>query len=109
MDKSAWSSRTNSSDAYNRAGGRRKWNKRRLALANMRRAHLAELLDEARPGRGFASEAARKLGVNRSTICRDLQALRMPEPIRITYHLNKEGQVISNPMTYQIRKLLADY
>ncbi len=80
MRATTWSNWTTSDDAARRAGGRRHYNARRHLLAELRRSALVDYLLEtgALPfGRG--AELARRFGVSRSTMCRDLgQVMRQP-------------------------------
>ena len=74
-------SATNSADYehvspyFRRAGGRRGYNAARQRMAHFRRHRIVGLLREIGMGRGCASKIARRLGVHRSTVCRDLQYL----------------------------------
>lgn len=57
-------------------GGRSRWNTRRRALADGRRIELIQLLRTTNIGcRGWKSELARQLGVDRSTIGRDIREI----------------------------------
>jgi hypothetical protein len=110
VDKATWNAKTTNSQVYHRATGRAKYNRARAAIALDRRLALHGLLTEAGGiYRGFISDAARKLGVSPATIHRDLQAITRPKPVHITYYLNKEGQIVPNPRTAEVTKLLADY
>ena len=89
MNRAAWRNPTNPAVVARRAAGRRRYNSARQFLAAERRAEVArlarELLGEfprsgsrARPvggflGWGIQAEIARRLGVDRSTVCRDMQ------------------------------------
>jgi hypothetical protein len=75
-----WGAPVDAQAAYRRAGGRRKLNAARRARRDQRRAlilHWAERfglsLDEMY---GLQAALARDLRVSRSTVCRDLQAIR---------------------------------
>lgn len=71
-----WSSPTTADEAARRAGGRRAYNARRAFAATVRRYRLSKLLGSGQVDwwRGGA-EAARLLGVSRSTARRDLDWL----------------------------------
>ena len=71
-----WSMPVSPEEAARRAGGRRKYNRVRQAKAFWRRVEISRLM--ARRGAfepGYQAELARKLGVSRSTVCRDMKAL----------------------------------
>ena len=61
-----------------RAGGRRRYNAERQAEAIARRLKILELVGASwiLSPRGLQAQLARYFGVNRSTICRDMEALR---------------------------------
>lgn len=61
--------------AARRAGGRRRYNAARHEEMLLRRYRLAHLLEEFGLERGAQSRMAEELGVNRSTISRDLVAV----------------------------------
>lgn len=63
-----WSSPVDDATAYKRAGGRRHYNSLRQLRAMARRKRVAELLVRDMS----QAEMARRLGVHRSTICRDV-------------------------------------
>lgn len=72
MDKRAWSAPVSDSEAYKRAGGRRRYNAVRRLRAILRRQQVAELLAS-----GYSqAEIAERLGVSQSTISRDVLHLR---------------------------------
>src|SRR4051812_44740450 len=72
-----WSLPTSPDVAAKRAGGRRRHNAQRQAAAWERRRQIVLLIPETGwPKWGSTTELARRLGVNRSTIVRDLAALR---------------------------------
>lgn len=79
----SWSSYQTPDVVARRAGGRRKHNARRKAQAWARRAQILELcgtkvmLLGAKYARGITAELAARLGVHRTTITRDLFALRV--------------------------------
>src|SRR5438132_11335174 len=58
-----------------RAGGRRRYNSVRQFNSTLRRAQVIELAKEHGLGRGARAQIARELGVHRSTITRDLDAV----------------------------------
>ena len=77
-----WSAPVSDREAARRAGGRRRYNAWRKFRAEFRRTELARLLC-VQGGLSFwrsGAALARKLGVSRSTVCRDRQAL-----LRSTY------------------------
>jgi hypothetical protein len=64
---------------FRRAGGRRRYNAERQAEARARRAAIVAMLGDTiilNP-RGVQTLLANYFGVNRSTICRDVEALRV--------------------------------
>jgi hypothetical protein len=72
----AWSAETSATEAARRAGGRRRYNAHRQALALYRRRKLARMLRaKDMLTRGYQARLARKLGVSRSTVCRDVRYL----------------------------------
>lgn len=79
-----WSKPTTDSEAWARAGGRRRYNAHRKFVANQRRRDLLEAFLrrwEAVPGlkrnlpRGFGKEMAVRFGVSQAQICRDLKQI----------------------------------
>ena len=99
MDRAAWGSPTSPTVVARRAAGRRRYNSVRNLLAAERRAQVArlacELLGEYprhdspdRPvgawlGWGMQAEIARRLGVHRSTVSRDMaHSLREVQALR---------------------------
>jgi hypothetical protein len=79
-DRHQWSQPTTADVAYRRAGGRRRRNaEQQLAKAMRRNRLLAMMYDPQNPlgfvERGWQTRAARTLGVDRATVCRDLDAL----------------------------------
>lgn len=62
-------------DARRRAGGRRHYNHWRQVKAELRRVQVAELLPVYGLSRGAQTRIAQRLGVHRSTICRDVHAV----------------------------------
>lgn len=79
-NKIDWSKPTTNSEAYRRTGGRRHYNSWRKMLAVARRLRLLRLWVE----NPYLSKAdlARRLGVHRSTVTRDIQALKAQEARR---------------------------
>ena len=75
MSTTAWNITTTAENAYKRAGGRRGYNGHRQQLAILRLQKITALLGEVGFQWGSRSELARRLGVSRSTICRDMQHL----------------------------------
>jgi AraC-like DNA-binding protein len=67
---------------FRRAGGRRRYNALRHSKQLHRRVQVADLLDKyGWPQHGSIAAIARELGVHRSTVLRDLQALhRLSRP-----------------------------
>jgi hypothetical protein len=73
-----WNQRTDFESVCRRASGRRRYNAVRHLDMLMRRQETAELalrLGRGFFGRGARAEIARRLGVHRSTISRDVKAL----------------------------------
>ncbi|MHB8973462.1 MAG: hypothetical protein ACYC3X_24680 [Pirellulaceae bacterium] len=62
-----------------RAGGRRRINRHRKFLTNLRLAEVGQLLQQTGFTYGYQTKIAQTLGVHRSTVCRDLQRLRLRE------------------------------
>lgn len=84
MQRAMWSQTVSTEEAQARAGGRAHYNAMRQLDAALRRHQVAELIVAAGgflvPG--VRSRIAAKLGVHRSTVSRDVQALLrgMPAP-----------------------------
>lgn len=74
MSNTSWAPTTPEA-AARRAGGRRRYNAGRHEDMLLRRYRLANLLDEFGLDRGAQSRMAEELGVNRSTISRDIVAV----------------------------------
>jgi DNA invertase Pin-like site-specific DNA recombinase len=76
MRATTWSTWTHPAEVALRAGGRRQYNAHRRLLAALRRRELVRMIVEsdALPF-GSGAEYARRLGVSRSTVCRDLARL----------------------------------
>jgi hypothetical protein len=77
-----WSPATSQDQAARRAAGRRRYNARRQFRAAIRRKKIIDLWEELADGsgwsifgRGSQTQLAQILGVNRSTICRDLKVI----------------------------------
>lgn len=76
-----WSNYQNPDIVSRRAGGRRRINAERKARAQKRRDEIKELIGGnflllgSYLGRGLETKLAEYFGVNRSTICRDKEAL----------------------------------
>ena len=80
LDRHLWSLPTSDSIANRRAGGRRRRNaEQQLAKAIQRGRVLDLMYDPTNPlgfiERGWQTRAAHTLGVDRATICRDVDAL----------------------------------
>lgn len=76
MPNTTWTNATSQQRAYRRAGGRRRYNATRQFMATVRLGMLVKIIKELDFCWGWQSEAARRLGVNRSTICRDHRKLQ---------------------------------
>ena len=59
-----------------RAGGRRRYNQVRQWAADMRLHEVAKLLNEVEHSRGYQTRIAKRLGVHRATVSRDLARLK---------------------------------
>jgi hypothetical protein len=71
-----WSAPTSPDEVARRAGGRRHYNRWRQTLALIRQTKVSRLLRRYPLfKRGTVRGIARELGVNPSTICRDIKAL----------------------------------
>ena len=75
MNRSDWSKPISAEQAHRRAGGRARYNLQRELAATKRRQWLANTLGGKRPRRGELADWARRCGVSKATICRDLQRL----------------------------------
>ena len=81
IPRTLWTAPAPSAHAYRRAGGRRRFNAERQLDAAIRRMRVAELWDEltARGGSvfdyGVRTRWAKRLGVHRSTITRDIDRI----------------------------------
>ncbi len=75
---SDWSRNTRWDEVCRRASGRRRYNAVRRLHAELRRNDLIERARELGTWlteRGFQAAQARRLGVHRSTVCRDVQLI----------------------------------
>jgi hypothetical protein len=77
-----WNPATSHDQAARRAAGRARYNRRRQFKAAIRRKKIVDIWEERVDGsgwsifsRGSQTELAKMLGVNRSTICRDLKVI----------------------------------
>jgi hypothetical protein len=75
MDRFDWAMPVSQNEAYRRAGGRRSYNSMRAFRAEDRRSQVVRLLRYAGLMHGAQTWIARRLGVSRSTICRDFARL----------------------------------
>ena len=80
MNNRDWSRLTDWETVCRRNAGRRRYNTTRTVRRALRRRQVARLLlkygKQYGPlGRGLQARIARELGVNRSTICRDVWAI----------------------------------
>jgi hypothetical protein len=75
VNNNAWSAPTSPAEVIARAGGRRRYNAKRQNEALIRRCRMLELFAEYGHGPGVRARIARELGVHRSTITRDFQAV----------------------------------
>jgi hypothetical protein len=80
--RNTWSRATSDDEAHRRAAGRNRYNFHRRVGAHLRRQQVIELWGELNQRGGLGlyehgakAEIARQLGVNRSTITRDLQRI----------------------------------
>lgn len=71
-----WSDSVNNAEASFRAGGRRHYNAVRQTLALVRQVQVAEMMLAGGSRWGLQSEIARRLGVDRATISRDVRKAR---------------------------------
>ena len=78
VQRKSWSKLTDADTAARRAGGRTHYNRKRQWEATKRRGEVLRLVAINRLERGSQAEMARQLGVHRSTITRDLQAVFYP-------------------------------
>jgi DNA invertase Pin-like site-specific DNA recombinase len=77
-----WSQATSQDEAARRAAGRARYNRHRQFKAAIRRKKIIDIWEDRADGsgwsifsRGSQTELAKMLGVNRSTICRDLKVI----------------------------------
>jgi hypothetical protein len=76
MDRKEWAKPISREEAQRRAAGRSKFHRWRKHVAELRRLRVVELFNELGHGRRVKSEIARRLCLDRGTICRDVVALR---------------------------------
>lgn len=91
MKRQDWASVASDEAVKLRAGGRKRYNARRQFLAQIRQQLLVDLLHTGEIDSlewGWQTRAAEKLGVSRSTICRDHQEIR-----RIWLKVRREGRL----------------
>ena len=91
MNRQDWASVASDEAVKLRAGGRKRYNARRQFLAQIRQQLLVDLLHTGEIDSlewGWQTRAAEKLGVSRSTICRDHQEIR-----RIWLKVRREGRL----------------
>ena len=100
-----WGCRTDAQTAYHRAGGRRRYNAERARERIRRRDRVAAIAVELGPRfftRGAQAEIARRLGVHRSTVCRDLEEILAelsPRGWRFSYGLL---QALATPIRLRV-------
>lgn len=108
----AWSARTSAAEAIARAGGRRRYNASRSFNAILRRAEVIRRLGVYGPGRGSKARIARELGVSRSTVTRDVQAVvdvhRHPCPTCSTVIEDREWERIARDRSVDLNPLSMD-
>jgi hypothetical protein len=79
MARGSWAAPTDAAEVWARAGGRRRYNRRRQDLATLRRIEVLRLARRNEHGwllaRGFQADAARRFGVSPATISRDVKAI----------------------------------
>ena len=95
MSATNWGQETDFLSISKRAKGRDRYNARRNARAGWRRYEASKLLEEVGYPlrRGWQSDLARRLGVNRSTICRDFVPYKKIGPWCLAIvHCKKGGQ-----------------
>lgn len=76
MRATNWTVQTDPKTAAKRASGRRRFNAWRKRVALVRLGLIVKELADVGFLRGNQSEIARRLGLHRSTICRDMQILK---------------------------------
>ncbi|QDU25896.1 hypothetical protein ETAA8_09680 [Anatilimnocola aggregata] len=76
MALAEWTDSISNDEARRRAGGRRRYNALRQFQADHRQMLVAKMIQASGFRRGVQSEIARKLGVDRATISRDVKELR---------------------------------
>jgi hypothetical protein len=75
VSRREWSASTSTDEAHRRASGRRQYNAVRQFRAILRRAEVAQLLNQLGYGHGVQVRIARRLGVSPATISRDVAAV----------------------------------
>ncbi len=99
MSATNWG-KTDYISAIKRAGGRKAWNARRMRVGRLKRLRAIAIFMELGGKHGAQAEAARRLGVHRSFVCRALamwfESQRKEIPLEtieeyrtITYRLDK--------------------
>jgi HTH domain len=76
MHLADWGARVPDAEAYRRAGARRNFNARRQELARQRREVVQQAWLARGGHRGWQTRLAQQLHVHRSTITRDLKAIK---------------------------------
>jgi DNA invertase Pin-like site-specific DNA recombinase len=76
---SSWSAPTSGSEVHRRAAGRTKYNSVRRFKADLRRVEVQKLFAQYGFARGARARIARELGVDRSTVSRDIRRLWAPD------------------------------
>jgi hypothetical protein len=88
-ERHQWAQPVSDDIAARRAGGRRRRNADQQLARAVRRYRVEQMMVETWPAlmtdRGWQAETARALGVDRATVCRDVDAIL--EPLGITYRL----------------------
>ena len=78
MNRARWTARTDAGEAYQRATGRRRYNRQRRKRAQARRQGIRAILERGvlHPREhGLLAALGRHFGVHRSTVCRDMAAI----------------------------------
>jgi len=96
MQRSDWHKPTSDDEAKRRAGGRARYNAQRHTVALHRRIYgLLPMLNGYAPARGDLADLARRLGVSRSTVCRDVALLRRAGMLEGRYSVAQLRQLAS--------------
>lgn len=83
----SWSAHRPTHEVYRRAGGRRGYNRRRQLIATDRRVQIARrILRAGGLYHGMGAQLARELGVDRSTISRDINIILTSGSVGIALH-----------------------